>query len=159
MCLGVLQTRLPYTVRAGEVRKLCELSTNVPWYCYYFTTAVWAGKYAILWNIHVIHKLIIMPRCACASEVYGSVFVCVCVSVCLSVCLCRLLQLLKDQRSASKGFYRLLVMFSWILIRGFKIMLRSRVMARFVYLECHCSLFRTVRSKTCPCSVATLLSS
>ncbi len=56
-----------------------------------------------------------MPRCACASEVYGSVFVCV--SVCLSVC--RLLQLLKDQRSASKGFYRLLVMFSWILIRGF----------------------------------------
>ncbi len=26
---------------------------------------------------------IIMPRCACASEVYGSVFVCVC--VCLSV--------------------------------------------------------------------------
>ncbi len=27
----------------------------------------------------------IMPRCACASEVYGSVFVCVCVCVC--VCL------------------------------------------------------------------------
>ncbi len=52
---------------------------------------------------------IVMPRCACASEVYGSVFVCV----------YRLLQLLKDQRSASKGFYRLLVMFSWILIRGF----------------------------------------
>ncbi len=54
-----------------------------------------------------------MPRCACASEVYGSVFVCVC------LCLCRLLQLLKDQRSESKGFYRLLVMFSWISIRGF----------------------------------------
>ncbi len=50
-----------------------------------------------------------MPRCACASEVYGSVCVCV----------CRLLQLLKDQRSVSKGSYRLLVMFSWILIRGF----------------------------------------
>ncbi len=31
----------------------------------------------------------IMPRCACASEVNGS--------VCVSVCLCRLLQLLKDQ--------------------------------------------------------------
>ncbi len=92
-----------------------------------------------------------MPRCACASEVYGSVF------VCLSVCLCRLLQLLKDQRSASKGFYGLLVMDfnSWIC----KIMLRSRVMARFAYLECHCSLFRTVQSETCPCSVATLLSS
>ncbi len=29
------------------------------------------------------------------------------------------LQLLKDQRSASKSFYRLLVMFSWIIIRGF----------------------------------------
>ncbi len=29
--------------------------------------------------------------CACASEVYGSVFVCLC------MCLCRLLQLLKDQ--------------------------------------------------------------
>ncbi len=61
--------------------------------------------------------IIIMPRCACASEVYGSVFVCLC--VCVSVCLCRLLQLLKDQRSASKSFYRLLVMFSWILILGF----------------------------------------
>ena len=29
----------------------------------------------------------------------------------------------------------------------------------FAYLECHCSLFRRVRSKTCPWSVATLLSS
>ena len=54
-----------------------------------------------------------MPRCACASEVYGSVFVCLC------VCLCRPLQLLKDESSASKSFYRLLVMFTWILIRGF----------------------------------------
>ncbi len=42
---------------------------------------------------------------------------------------------------------------SWI----FKIMLCSRVvMARFGYLECHCSLFRTVRSETCPWSVAIL---
>ena len=37
--------------------------------------------------------------------------------VCL--CVCRLLQLLKDESSASKSFYRLLVMFTWILIRGF----------------------------------------
>ena len=44
---------------------------------------------------------------------------CVCVHVCLSVCVCRLLQLHKDQRSVSKSLYRLLVMFSWILIRGF----------------------------------------
>ena len=58
-----------------------------------------------------------MPRCACTSEVYGSVFVCLC--VCLCVCVCRLLQLLKDESSASKSFYRLLVMFTWILIRGF----------------------------------------
>ncbi len=43
----------------------------------------------------------------------GSVFVCLC------VCVCRLLQLLKDELSASKSFYRLLVMFTWILIRGF----------------------------------------
>ena len=56
---------------------------------------------------------VIMPRCACASEVYGSVFVCLC------VCVCRPLQLLKDESSASKSFYRLLVMFTWILIRGF----------------------------------------
>ncbi len=56
-------------------------------------------------------KKLIMPRCAHAQARYTV--------VCLCVCLCRLLQLLKDQRSASKGFYRLLVMFSWILIRGF----------------------------------------
>ena len=64
-----------------------------------------------------------MPRCACASEVYGSVF------VCLYVCVCRPLQLLKDESSASKSFYRLLSRVyldfnSWIC----KIMLRSRVM-------------------------------
>ena len=41
------------------------------------------------------------------------------VSVCLCVCVCRPLQLLKDESSASKSFYRLLVMFTWILIRGF----------------------------------------
>ena len=52
---------------------------------------------------------VVMPRCACASEVYGSV----------SVFVCRLLQLLKAESSASKSFYRLLVMFTWILIRGF----------------------------------------
>ena len=40
------------------------------------------------------------------------------------MCLCRLLQLLKDESSASKSFYRFLVMFSWIC----KIKLRSRVM-------------------------------
>ncbi len=69
------------------------------------------AKYLMLQWLAIL--LLIMPRCACASEVYGSVFVCVC------VCVCRLLQLLKDELSASKSFYRLLVMFTWILIRGF----------------------------------------
>ena len=50
--------------------------------------------------------------CVCVS-------VCPCVSMCVSLCVCRLLQLLKDESSASKSFYRLLVMFTWILIRGF----------------------------------------
>ena len=69
---------------------------------------------------------------------------CLCVCVCVCICVCRLLQLLKDESSASKSFYRLLVMFTWILIRGF--VLRSRVMPSFAYLECHCSLFRRARS-------------
>ncbi len=81
-----------------------------------------------------------MPRCACASEVYGSVFVCVYMHV------CGLIQLLKDQSSTSIrvsiGFYShvYLDFNSWI---G-KIMLGSRVMPSFTYLECHCSLFRRV---------------
>ncbi len=53
---------------------------------------------------------IIMPRCACASEVYGSVFVYV--SVCLSVCV--------ECYSCSR-------------INEVQV----RVMARFAYLECH----------------------
>ncbi len=64
-----------------------------------------------------------MPRCACASEVYGSVFVCVCVcvcvcGVCLSVCLSVCLAATAAQGSV-KSFYRLLVRFSWISIIGF----------------------------------------
>ena len=50
----------------------------------------------------------------CVCGVYG-----VCLCVCVCVCVCRLLQLLKDESSASKSFFRLLVMFTWILIRGF----------------------------------------
>ncbi len=72
----------------------------------------WSTTMAVSASCMGMSYSLIMPRCACASEVYGSVFVCLC------VCLCRV-QLLKDQRSASKGFYRLLVMFSWILTRGF----------------------------------------
>ncbi len=68
-----------------------------------------------------------------------------------------MLQPLNDKNEvqvrASIGFYShvFLDFDLWIC----KIMLRSRVMARFAYLEC----YRTVRSKTCPWSVATLLSS
>ncbi len=50
----------------------------------------WAIIYmAKLASLNMMASLI-MPRCACASEVYGSVFVCVC------VCVCRVLQLLND---------------------------------------------------------------
>ncbi len=55
---------------------------------------------------------------------------------------------------SSKSFYTVFLDFNY------KIMLRSRVMARFAYLECgycQCSLFRTVRSKLVHV-VATLLS-
>ncbi len=46
------------------------------------------GVEVIIVVIHVCLFVshIVMPRCACASEVYGSVFVCVCVRVCLCVC-------------------------------------------------------------------------
>ncbi len=37
------------------------------------------------WIAFYNYLSIIMPRCACASEVYGSVFVCVCVCVCVCV--------------------------------------------------------------------------
>ena len=52
------------------------------------------------------------------------------------MCVCRLLQLLKDESSASKSFYRLLVMFTWILIRGFA-KLRSRVMPTWNAIAAH----------------------
>ena len=86
---------------------------------------------------------VIMPRCACASEVYGSVFVCVC--VCVDCYSCSRIN--EVQVRVSIGF---LVMFFWILIRGFA------SFSSYAYLECHCSLFRRVRSQTCSLSVATL---
>ncbi len=52
------------------------------------------------------YKPIIMHWCACVSEVYGSVCVCVCVRVWTAT-------------AAQGSMKRLLVMFSWILIRGF----------------------------------------
>ncbi len=84
-----------------------------------------------------------MPRCACASEVYGS------------VCVCRLLQLLKDQSSVSKSFYSTHVYLDFNLWD----LQNNALFSSYAYLKCHCSLFRRVHSKTCPWSVATLLSS
>ena len=85
-----------------------------------------------------------MPQCACASDVYGIVFVCLCVCVDCYSCA----RINEVQVRVSIGFF--LVM----LIRGFAkiIMLCSRVMPSFTYLECHCSLFRT-----CSLNVATPL--
>ena len=73
--------------------------------------------------MHAYHLLITMGEGA-ASLYYASVRmrkrgIRYSVFVCLSLCVCRLLQLLKDKSSASKSFYRLLVMFTWILIRRF----------------------------------------
>ncbi len=83
-----------------------------------------------------------MPRCACASEVYGSVCVCLGCYSCSGI---------NDvQVSDSIGLVRFFLVY-----RICKIMLRSRVTASFAYFESHCSLFRTVQSKTCPWSVAT----
>ncbi len=102
----------------GPVHGQLDIIVGVPLTESMLQVLQWSGRDAYLKADTQVsplytYTMIIMPRCACASEVYGSVF------VCLSVCLCRLLQLVKDERSASKGFYRLLVMFSWILIRGF----------------------------------------
>ncbi len=66
-----------------------------------------------------------MGTCICVLLCLGAhaqaryTVVCLCDSVCVSVCLCRLLQLLKDESSARKSFYRPPVMFTLILIRGF----------------------------------------
>ncbi len=72
-----------------------------------------------------------MPRCTYESEVYGSVFVCVCVCVCVE---CYIYSF-NDQRSEKEFFYRsrlLGLQFFWLEIC--KIMLRSRIIARFAYL-------------------------
>ncbi len=62
--------------------------------------------------------------------------------MCLCVCLCRLLQLLKDESSASKSFYRILVMFinSWIckiMLRSAAINLRLKLLASIVFNNNH----------------------
>ena len=60
---------------------LCEMSGCVS---YEIIAALHGSMHVVLFTVQI------MPRCACASEVYGSVSVsvclCVCVCVCLSVC-------------------------------------------------------------------------
>ena len=80
---------------------------------------------------------------------------CLCVCLCVHECADYTIQLLKDQSSASKssiGFY------SHVFLDLQKlIMLHSRVMPSFACLECHCSLFRRVRNKTCMFTARVLL--
>ena len=63
---------------------------------FYFIKVIFHAVFQYIAAVHVaiiINKcmfscvVVVMPRCACASEAYGSVFVCVCLFV----------QLLKDQ--------------------------------------------------------------
>ena len=63
-------------------------------YAKQFAIVAFEKIYSILCSVNESSiECIVMPRCACASEVYGSV--CMCVCVCVRVC--RVLQLLKDQ--------------------------------------------------------------
>ena len=69
----------------------------------------------------ILHPAVTLSLLLCLGAHAQARYTVVCLCVCMSVylCVCRLLQLLKDESSASKSFYRLLVMFTWILIRGF----------------------------------------
>ncbi len=81
-----------------------------------------------------------------------TLIICVCVCVCAwCVCVCvkcySCWMINEVQARFSIGFYS--HVFLDCNLWTCKIMLCSRVIARFAYFECHCSLFRTVRSKTC----------
>ncbi len=82
-----------------------EASAPVVLRSYYFK-GHWRLSNLCVWQQHLSYIYASVCMRKRGVHVYGSV----CVFV------CRLLQLLKDESSAS---YRLLVMFTWILIRGF----------------------------------------
>ncbi len=67
----------------------------------------------------------------------------VCLCVCVDCYSCSRIN--EVQVRVSIGFYSHVFLDSYLWIC--KIKLRSRVMPSFAYLECHCSLFRRVRSK------------
>ena len=84
-----------------------------------------------------------MPRCTCASE---CVYVCVCVCVCVDSYCNSCSSINELQVRVSIGLQA-----SSNVFLDFNITLFSS----YAYLECYCSLFRRVRSKTCPWSVPT----
>ncbi len=112
--VSYIRNRCP--LKGVYILNTCPIYRCLKYKCVCVCTCVCGGlgltcsKLSLLFSFRAV-KFINMPRCACSTEVYGSVFVCLCVY--------RLLQLLKDESSASKSFYRLLAMFSWILICGF----------------------------------------
>ena len=75
--------------------------------------------------------------------------------VCVDYFRCSRINEVQVRVSIGSSSHVFLACYLWIC----KIKLCSRVMPSFAYLECHCSLFRRVRSKTFSPSVATLLSS
>ena len=58
------------------------------------------SKLSLLFSFRAVK--FIMPRCACASKVYGSVFVCLCVCVCIDCYSCSKMN--KVQVRVSIGF-------------------------------------------------------
>ncbi len=89
------------------------MGTSILWY-YSYTPYICSRWHCHLYNMLSKKTMANSPLyllCLSAHARARDTVVCLCVCVCL----CRLLQLLKDESSASKSFYRLLVMFTWIL--------------------------------------------
>ncbi len=57
-------------------------------------------NYLLCLGAHALARYTVVCLCVCVS-----LCLCVSVCVCVCVCVCRLLQLLKDESSASKSFY------------------------------------------------------
>ncbi len=158
-----MQAQLTVTSTLSEFTGLLYTQLGTEWLLSLSASSIDFFLMCVHFNIHsysvIVCFCIVMPRCACASEVYGSVFVCVTVCACVRVCMCGLLQLLKDQSSASKSFYRLLVRCSWILICGFAKYCFVLELCLVCVLRMSLQPFLKSTQQTCSPSVATLLSS
>ena len=101
----------PYNLTVGSYVQLASINPNDP---PRYGVIRWTGRIAgvdgQVAGMELV-SIIIMP-CAHTQARY-TVCVCVCVHVCVCVCMCVCVY------SASKSFYRLLIMFSWIPIHGF----------------------------------------